>query len=45
MAFKFKMLDKPEWGMGATFVPNKRSPVYNWFYYKEGFWRGMVFIL
>ncbi len=34
--------EKPEWGELATFVPNKRLPVYNWFYYKEGYSRDMV---
>lgn len=33
----------PGWGPLATFVPNKRQPVYNWFYYKEGFSRDLVF--
>jgi len=37
-----KPQDKLEWGMDATFVPNKRMPVYNWFYYKEGFSRDLV---
>jgi len=29
-------------GKLATFVPNKKMPVYNWFYYKEGFSREIV---
>ena len=29
--------DKTDLGEFATFVPNKFRPVYNWFYYKEGF--------
>jgi DNA modification methylase len=37
--------EKPEWGDLATFIPNKRLPVYNWFYYKEGFARDLVFKL
>ncbi|MBN1896384.1 MAG: hypothetical protein JW789_01500 [Candidatus Aenigmarchaeota archaeon] len=37
--------EKPEWGELATFVPNKRLPVYNWFYYKEGYSRDLVFRL
>jgi DNA modification methylase len=37
--------DKLEWGKLATFVPNKKTPVYNWFYYKEGFARELVFEL
>ncbi len=34
--------ERPEWGEDATFVPNKFSPVYNWFYYKEGYSRNLV---
>jgi len=34
--------EKLEWGPLATFVPNKNTPIYNWFYYKEGFSRGLV---
>ena len=26
----------------ASFVPNKKIPIYNWFYYKEGFSRDLV---
>lgn len=29
----------------VTYVPNKKTPVYNWFKYKEGFSRGLVFTL
>ena len=36
------MKEMPEWGPLATFVPNKDRPVYNWFYYKEGFSRDLV---
>lgn len=36
------MEEKPEWWSLATFIPNKRIPVYNWFYYKEGFARDLV---
>lgn len=36
---------KPEWGLLATFIPNKRSPVYNWLYYKEGYSADLVFKL
>lgn len=39
----FKIEDKLEWGDFATFIPNKFSPVYNWFYYKEGYARELVF--
>jgi DNA modification methylase len=38
----FRMQEKLEWGELATFVPNKGLPVYNWFYYKEGFSRDLV---
>ncbi|MFQ5648032.1 MAG: DNA methyltransferase [Candidatus Aenigmatarchaeota archaeon] len=34
--------ERLEWGKLATFVPNKKTPVYNWFYYKEGFARELV---
>lgn len=37
-----KIVDKQEWRDLATFVPNKRTPVYNWFYYKEGFAKQLV---
>ncbi len=38
-----KFIDRPELGEHATFVPNKKLPIYNWFYYKEGFSRDLVF--
>jgi len=38
----YEIQEKPEWGENATFVPNKFSPVYNWFYYKEGYSRNLV---
>ncbi len=34
--------EKPEWKDLATFVPNKKTPVYNWLYYKEGYARDLV---
>jgi DNA modification methylase len=37
------MKEMPGWGELATFVPNKKLPVYNWFYYKEGFAGDLVF--
>ena len=37
-----KIEEKLEWKELATFVPNKTLPVYNWFYYKEGFAKGLV---
>ncbi|MEM2611470.1 MAG: DNA methyltransferase [Thermoproteota archaeon] len=33
---------KPEIGKLVTFIPNKHTPVHNWFYYKEGFSRDFV---
>ncbi len=36
------MLPRPELGPLVTFVPNKKLPVYSWFYYKEGFSRDFV---
>ncbi len=41
----YEIMEKPEWGDLATFVPNKPLGVYNWFYYKEGFSRDLVFKL
>jgi len=38
----YKIQEKLDWGKLATFVPNKHLPVYNWFYYKEGFARDLV---
>ena len=40
-----KFVEMPELGEHATFVPNKKLPIYNWFYYKEGFSRDLVFHL
>lgn len=37
-----KVEEKLEWRELATFVPNKKLPVYNWFYYKEGFAKELV---
>lgn len=34
--------ERLEWKDLATYVPNKKLPVYNWFYYKEGFARELV---
>ncbi len=34
--------DWKQHGELATFTPNRKLPVYNWFYYKEGFARGFV---
>src|SRR3989344_4893051 len=37
-----KVEEKLDWKELATFVPNKLLPVYNWFYYKEGFAKELV---
>ena len=39
---QLKVEEKLEWRELATFVPNKTLPVYNWFYYKEGFAKQLV---
>ncbi|MEM5812646.1 MAG: DNA methyltransferase [Candidatus Aenigmatarchaeota archaeon] len=39
---QYRIVEKTEWGPLATFVPNKKEPVYNWLYYKEGFSRELV---
>lgn len=41
----YRIQEKLDWGNLATFVPNKKLPVYNWFYYKEGFARELVTML
>ena len=40
-----KSEERLDLGMLATFVPNKQLPVYNWFYFKEGFSRDLVMLL
>jgi len=37
--------EKPDYRQLVTYVPNKKLPVYNWFKYKEGFSRELVFKL
>jgi len=39
------MEEKPEYRRLVTYVPNKKLPIYNWFKYKEGFSRELVFNL
>ena len=29
-------------GLAVTFIPNKKTPIHNWFYYKEGYSRELV---
>lgn len=47
LEIKYKQLiqEKPECRQLVTYVPNKKLPVYNWFKYKEGFSRQLVFKL
>jgi len=40
-----KIVERLRLGRLATFLPNKRLPVYNWFQFKEGFSRDLVFLL
>jgi len=40
--FKPKIIEKLDMGELVTFIPNKKTPVYNWFYFKEGFSREFV---
>ncbi len=40
-----KSEERLDLGKLATFIPNKRLPVYNWFYFKEGFARELVMLL
>lgn len=37
--------ERPDYRQLVTYVPNKKLPVYNWFKYKEGFSRQLVFKL
>lgn len=36
------LVKRPDYRDLVTFTQNKREPFYNWFYYKEGFSRGLV---
>lgn len=40
-----KVEENLDWRDLATFVPNKNLPIYNWFYYKEGFAKELVDII
>jgi DNA modification methylase len=42
MSMSYEIEQRPEMGSYATFVPNKLEPIYNWFYFKEGFSKQMV---
>ncbi|MEM5804532.1 MAG: DNA methyltransferase [Candidatus Aenigmatarchaeota archaeon] len=36
------LVEAPELRELVTFVPNKREPIHNWYYYKEGYSKGLV---
>ncbi len=38
----FNFTSTPELKDHVTFVPNKFEPIHNWYYYKEGYSRGLV---
>ncbi len=38
----FNFVQSPELKDLVTFVPNKFEPIHNWYYYKEGFSKGLV---
>jgi SAM-dependent methyltransferase len=38
----YRMQERLRWGHLATPRPDRRTPVYNWFHYKEGFSRELV---
>lgn len=40
-----KIVKRFHLGKLATFAPNKKLPIYNWFYFKEAFSRDLVFLL
>lgn len=42
LCMRFKIEECLKWGKLATFIPNKNLPIYNWFYFKEGFSRELV---
>jgi len=41
----YKLTYRLDLGPLATFLPNRRIPVYNWYYYKEAYSRDIVFFL
>lgn len=42
---KVKYVEKFDLGPMVTFVPNKKLPIYNWFYFKEGYSRDFVMLM
>jgi DNA modification methylase len=43
--YHLKIVEKLRLGKFATFAPNLKLPVHNWFYFKEGFSRDLVLML
>jgi|Deesub1362B_J571_1020462.scaffolds.fasta_scaffold00004_493 DNA modification methylase len=43
--FDLKYMERHDLRDLVTFIPNKKQPVYNWFYFKEGFSRELIFLL
>ena len=41
----YRIEERYDLGRLVTFLPNKRLPVYNWFYFKEGFSRDFVMLM
>ena len=37
--------ERMDLGALVTFIPNKKIPIYNWFYFKEGFSRDFVYLI
>lgn len=42
---KWIIEERWDWGKLVTFIPNKKLPVYSWFYFKEGFSRDFVYLM
>lgn len=42
---KWMIEERWDWGKLVTFIPNKKLPVYSWFYFKEGFSRDFVHLM
>lgn len=42
---KWIIEERWDWGRLVTFIPNKRLPIYSWFYFKEGFSRDFVHLM
>jgi len=40
-----KLEERLDLGKLVTFIPNKNLPIYNWFYFKEGFSRDFVMLM